>query len=561
MGEFMKQVGRYQIIRELGRGGMAVVYRAYDPQVERPVAIKVMAAHSLHNEESRKRFEREARVIGSLQHPAIVPLYDFGEENGQPYLVMSLMRGGSLSDHLRRGLFSLDEAARLILRLAPALDLAHERGIVHRDLKPDNILFDQQDNPYITDFGIAKLFNSTSELSQSGIVIGSVAYMSPEQATGKDIDGRSDIYSLGVILFQILTGRRPFESNNSLGFMYQHLNDPVPSICTIRNDLPLGCEVVIARAMAKNPNHRYATASEMATALMAVAADLPPDAISESRLRTKPLTPREAVTRIVTRSWWEKRVVWVSVALFSTALIIALVLIITMPSDIPDSAPPVPSTELLYRVVNVQNDDVLNVRSEPSGDASLVGRIPPNGAGVQITGANVQVDGAVWVRIQYGEMKGWVNRQFLIEQSLLYRVVNVEDDDVLNVRAGPGTSESKVGTIPPNGTDIQITGSTVEADGGVWVPIKYIEINGWVNRHFLIKQSWLFRVVNVEDYDVLNVRSGAGIEHSLQGTVPPDGTDIQIIGTSVEADGGVWVPIKYGELTGWVNRYFLTEQK
>jgi len=559
----MKQIGRYKIIRELGRGGMAIVYRAYDAKFERAVAIKVIAAHSLHNQESRKRFEREAKVIAALAHPAIVPVHDFGEDHEQPYLVMSLMRGGSLNDHLRQGVSSLHDAARLMLRLAPALDLAHTEGVVHRDLKPDNILFDQLNNPYITDFGIAKLFNSTTELSQSGVVMGTAAYMSPEQATGKDLDGRSDIYALGVILFQILTGRRPFESNNSLGFVYQHINEPVPNICNIRPDLPAGCEAIIARAMAKDPNDRYATASEFAAALTSVIADLPPDIVSDSQLKlgSQPITAQSVITKMMTPSWWRKHRVRASALFIAVALgmAVALAVIISNPS-LTDSDLVDPPTELLYRVINVQEHDLLSIRAEPKIDSAVIGKIPSDGSHVQITGASFKTDEGIWVPIQYKGISGWVNRYFLSEQSLLYRIVNIAEDDLLNIRAAPGAKQPIRGEIPPDGTDLQITGSTVDADGTVWVPIKYMQISGWVNRSFLIKQSWLFRIAHVEEADVLNIRSEPGPDNPVLGEIPSNAMTVQIIGTSVMIDEAIWVPIKYGPSTGWVNRYFLSEQ-
>ncbi len=559
----MKEIGRYKIIRELGRGGMAIVYRAYDPKFERAVAVKVIAAHSLHSEESLKRFEREAKVIAALAHPAIVPVHDFGEDHDQPYLVMSLMRGGSLNDHLREDVFTLHDAARLMLRLAPALDFAHTQGVVHRDLKPDNILFDQHNNPYITDFGIAKLFNSTSDLSRTGVVMGTVAYMSPEQATGQDLDGRSDIYALGVILFQILTNKRPFESNNSLGFVYKHIHDPVPNICEIRPDLPKACNEIIARAMAKDPDDRYSTTTEFAMALASVIPDLPADLISESQLKlgSQPITAQAVMTKIMTPSWWQRQRLWVSVLLISIALgmLVALAVMITNPSFV-DSNSANPPTELLYRVINVQEDDVLNIRGEAKIDSPLIGRIPPDGAGIQITGASFKTDEAIWVPIEYKGISGWVNRHFLSEQSLLYRIVNVADDDVLNIRAAPSVNQPIKGEIPPNGTDIQITGSSVNADGTAWVPIKYMNINGWVSSRFLIKQSWLFRIVHVEEGDVLNIRSDPGFDNPTIGKIPFDATTVQIIGTSTMIGDELWVPIKYGVSKGWVNRYFLSEQ-
>ncbi len=263
--------GRYEIKAELGRGGMATVYHAYDPTVGRDVAVKVLPGQFLHDPAFRGRFEREAKIIASLEHSAIVPVYDFGEQDGQPFLVMRYMTGGSLSDRIKEGPLSVAEAARIFRRLAPALDQAHVRGIVHRDLKPGNILFDQYDDAYIADFGIAKLSEASMAFTGSAI-IGTPAYMSPEQARGDAaIDGRSDIYALGAILFEMLTGRTPYEASTPMGLAMKHIIEPVPRILEVNPDLPPGCEAIVMRAMAKEPEHRFQLTEELADALEKVA--------------------------------------------------------------------------------------------------------------------------------------------------------------------------------------------------------------------------------------------------------------------------------------------------
>ena len=209
-----QKFGRYEIKAEIGRGGMATVYHAYDPRFEREVALKVLPREMLHDPQFRTRFEREAKTIAMLEHPAIVPVYDFGEEDGQPYFVMRYMTGGSLSDRMKHGPMTIQEVAHLFERLAPALDEAHAKGIIHRDLKPGNILFDQYGEPYISDFGIAKIAATQTNVTGSAIV-GTPAYMSPEQAQGEGIDGRSDIYGLGVILFEMLTGQQPYHRRHA----------------------------------------------------------------------------------------------------------------------------------------------------------------------------------------------------------------------------------------------------------------------------------------------------------------------------------------------------------
>jgi serine/threonine-protein kinase len=263
----LTQIGRYEIKSEIGRGGMSTVYHAYDPRFKRDVAIKVMPRELLHDPTFKERFEREAETVAALDHPAVVPVYDFGEEDGQPYMVLRLMTNGSLEDRIKNGPISVAEASRILSQLAPALDEAHSRGIIHRDLKPGNILFDQRDLPYLSDFGIVKIMQSPTTLTGSNI-LGTPAYMSPEQGRGeRDVDGRSDIYSLGAILFEMLTGKVPYDSETPTGQIIQHINDPIPDIMIVRKDLPEGCQSIIARSMAKRKFARYSTVHEMAQAM------------------------------------------------------------------------------------------------------------------------------------------------------------------------------------------------------------------------------------------------------------------------------------------------------
>jgi serine/threonine-protein kinase len=200
-----QQIGRYQIEKVLGHGGMAVVFLAHDPDLKRYVAIKLLPRQVVFSGEMRVRFIHVARIVAALRHQAIVPIYDFGEFDEQPYLIMPYMPGGSLATRLP-GPQPAAVVAPIVERLAPALDKAHAQGIIHRDLKPDNVLFDEDGFPYLADFGIARL----AEATQSMTVIGTPAYMSPEQVSGdRQLDGRSDIYALGVIVFEMLTGRPP----------------------------------------------------------------------------------------------------------------------------------------------------------------------------------------------------------------------------------------------------------------------------------------------------------------------------------------------------------------
>lgn len=261
------KIGRYVVQAEIGRGGMAVVYHAYDPHFDRAVAIKVLSRELLIAPTFRARFQREAKTIAALEHAAIVPVYDYGEEDGQPYLVMRFMTGGSLEERLSQGPCSLDKVTNIFYRLAPALDYAHSKGIVHRDMKPSNILFDQHGDPHISDFGIVKLTEATTTLT-AGAIVGTPAYMSPEQGRGeKDIDGRADIYSMGAILFQMVSGKLPYEATTPTGQIIRHINDPIPNILETSPDVPPGLQRVIERSMAKKKGDRYGTVKEMVAAL------------------------------------------------------------------------------------------------------------------------------------------------------------------------------------------------------------------------------------------------------------------------------------------------------
>ncbi len=269
-----QKVGRYEIKSELGKGGMATVYKAFDPRFEREVALKLLPHEMMHDATFQARFEREAKTIARLEHPAIVPVYDVGDEDGQPYFVMRCMVGGSLADRIAKGPLSIKEAAKIMERISDALDEAHIKGVIHRDLKPGNILFDNTGEPYISDFGIAKLTQSQSATMTGGAVIGTPAYMSPEQAKGdpeKPIDGRSDVYALGVILYEMLSGEQPYQSTTPMGVVVKHITEPIPHILDKNRDLPPAVETVIEKAMAKNPDERFSTAGEFSIALSAVA--------------------------------------------------------------------------------------------------------------------------------------------------------------------------------------------------------------------------------------------------------------------------------------------------
>ncbi len=262
-----QKFGRYEVKRVLGRGGMAVVHLAYDPTISREVAIKILSSHLMDDPEFRVKLDQEVHTVARLEHPCIVPVYDYGEENGQPYVVMRYMTGGSLLSRIKAGPLPPHELAQIISRVARALDVAHSHHIIHRDIKPGNLLFDDQQQAYLSDFGIAKVVEDSA--TKTGVTtIGTPAYMSPEQGgAAKTIDGRSDIYSLGIVIFEALTGQLPYQAETPVGLIMQHISQEIPSVVALRPDLSPDYDLVIRQAMAKTPDQRYPTASALAADL------------------------------------------------------------------------------------------------------------------------------------------------------------------------------------------------------------------------------------------------------------------------------------------------------
>lgn len=272
-----QRLGNYEILSLLGEGGMAAVYRARRLNIKREVAVKVIESKLARNPDFLKRFEREANTVAELSHVHILKVFDYGQQGDTVYLVTELLRGGSLAERLRVGRLPLDDVRRILEQLASALDYAHRRGIIHRDLKPQNVLFDEEGSPYLTDFGIAKVITETTVLTHSGVSMGTPAYMSPEQCRGAAVDSRSDIYALGVMLFEMLAGRVPFQADTPVGMAYMHLQEPPPKIRSLRADLPPAVERVMDTALAKAPEQRYQTAGELAKAFgLALNGQVPP---------------------------------------------------------------------------------------------------------------------------------------------------------------------------------------------------------------------------------------------------------------------------------------------
>lgn len=259
----MAKIGRYEIIEELGNGEMASVYLARDPFVKRHVAIKILAYELTQDPLFLDFFYQEAEAIASLEHPTIVPIYDFGLHGVQPYIVMRHMPNGSLKTRLKQRGLTRQELCDLMGRIAEGLDAAHQLGIVHRDVKPSNILFNQTHESFLTDFGLAKFTQRKSGMTGT-LLVGTPEYMSPEQAQRLRVDGRSDIYSLGIILYLILTGKHPFRAATPSRTASAHIRAPIPSVRSVIAELPAMWDEIIKRVLAKAPEDRYESAEALA---------------------------------------------------------------------------------------------------------------------------------------------------------------------------------------------------------------------------------------------------------------------------------------------------------
>lgn len=257
-------IGSYRVIEPVGSGGMATVYRAHHERLDRIVAIKVIHKNFTNEPDFLARFEREARIVAQLEHPNIVPVYDYNEFDGQPYIVMKYIKGATLKDRLTEKHLSYREIKPIFTHISLALSYAHHKNILHRDIKPSNIVLDEQGNAYLTDFGLARIAQSGSSTMSADVMLGTPHYISPEQAQGlTNVDHRSDIYSLGIVLYEMCTGRTPFIGDTSYAIIHSQIYTPPPPPRTINPDLSPEIERVILRALEKQPDQRYATVDEL----------------------------------------------------------------------------------------------------------------------------------------------------------------------------------------------------------------------------------------------------------------------------------------------------------
>ncbi len=265
-----RTLGGYDLTQELGKGGMATVYKAYQPKLERWVAVKVLEpAYITDDSDVLARFRREAKAIAALRHPNILTVYDYGEEEGLAYIVMEFVERGTLKDRLKGEPFEPQRAVGLAIGVGRALAFAHEQGIIHRDVKPANILLPRENWPLLADFGLVKLQQARRALTQAGMILGTPDYTSPEQALGETADHRADIYALGVVLYEMVTGQLPFKTEKAFDVLLMHINEPPPKPHELVPGITEIVEDIILKALAKAPAERFPDMQDMVTSLEA----------------------------------------------------------------------------------------------------------------------------------------------------------------------------------------------------------------------------------------------------------------------------------------------------
>jgi serine/threonine protein kinase len=379
-------LGQYHIVEMLGKGGMATVYKATQKTVNRTVAVKVLPRALMHDDTFMQRFRREAEVVASLEHFHILPMYDYGEYDGMPYIVMRFLEGGSLQERIREGPLPWDQVLHIVSQIADALDYAHTSGVIHRDIKPSNIMLDAKGNAYLTDFGIARISEGTAQLTGSGIV-GTPAYMAPEQSNPGPATPTMDIYALGVTLFEMITGQVPFVADTPIAQILMHIQNPAPSLLEYNPDIPADVDQVLQRAMAKAPGDRYQSAGELAEALETAAKvaggwSWSPQTIVHSMQTLKAaVSPRANVATGGARSRPKPKtsikpassriLAWTGLGAVAVVLVIGLVIVMGLLKNVGESSRGTPTAPGVIQVALSQAPDLPTTAPDPSVEPTV----------------------------------------------------------------------------------------------------------------------------------------------------------------------------------------------
>ena len=444
---------RYEIIKSIGEGGMANVYLAYDTILDRNVAIKVLRGDLANDEKFVRRFQREALSASSLSHPNIVAMYDVGEDDGLYYIVMEYVEGKTLKQLLKkRGSLTLSEAIDIMLQLTDGMAHAHDSYIVHRDLKPQNIMIQDDGQIKITDFGIAMALNST-QLTQTNSVMGSVHYLPPEQAAGKGTTIKSDIYSMGIIFYELLTGELPFKGDSAVEIALKQMKEPLPDVHKLNNDIPQSIENIILKSTAKNPKNRYDDAKSMHNDLLTALNDdrvneepyvytYPENEVEETTKIMQPISDKEALATPITDEKVKKsNKIIIALSIIAGAIIVSLLAVffiipsITAEKDVkvPDVSGMTVSKaeETLEKAGLTVNSKIEEVSSEDVKENRIIRTDPRSGSTVK-EGTRVTLYKSTGVKTY--ELENYVNmdvnevRETLKDMGLEVKIQEIEPD-------------------------------------------------------------------------------------------------------------------------------------